>query len=212
MATGTGELATQNTHIDGVQLRVSDESVEVSRETARRLYDIARRYVINDALAKRMKKRQEDLRERIIAITEAHGSAIRGVRSEGDNFQLLIVREVEESWNPELLKAALGALYPNLVSEQFTASITVPMRQDVNVEDLIKALREFLMGHGVPEKELDKFFETDVDLLADTEQVRKLAADGKLTLPDGTREESTSWAIKPLPLKTVTKVRKKKAS
>ncbi len=211
MAAGA-ELVSQETHIDGVQLRVSDESVEVSRETVRRLYDLARRYVVNDALAQRLKKRQDGLRERIIAITEAHGSAIRGVRSEADNFQLLIVREVKEVWDAELLKAALGALYPNLGSEQFIASVTIPMRQEVSAEDLTKALREFLMSHGVPERELDRFLETDVDLLADTERVLELATAGKITLPEGTREESVSWAIKALALKTPTKVRKKKAA
>lgn len=206
------ELVSREAHIDGVQLRVSDESVEVSRETVRRLYDLVCRYVVQDALAKRLKKRQEALRERIIAITEAHKSAIRGVRSEGDNFQVLIIREVEEIWDADLLKAALGALYPNLVSEQFTASVTIPMRQEVSAEDLVKALREFLVRYGVPEKELDRFLETDVDLLADTDRVRELATAGKITLPEGTREESVSWVIKPLALKAPTKVRKKKTS
>lgn len=207
MAMGT-ELVSRGTHIEGVELRMSDGAVEVSRETARRLYDLARRYVVNVALAQRLKKRQDGLRERIIAITEAHDSAIRGVRSEGDNFQLLITREVEESWNPELLKAALGALYPGLVSEQFIASVTIPMGQEVSVEDLTKALREFLTNHGVPERELDRFLETDVDFLADTDRVRELAESGKITLPEGTREESASWVIKALALKTSTKVRK----
>ncbi|MBI2624570.1 hypothetical protein HYW67_03730 [Candidatus Parcubacteria bacterium] len=211
MAMGT-ELVSQGTHIEGVELRVSDMAVEVSRETVRRLYDLARRYVVNAALAQRLKKRQDELRARIIAITEAHGAAIRGVRSERDDFQVLIVREVEESWDAELLKAALGALYPNLVSEQFTASVTIPMRQEVSAEDLTKALREFLVSHGVPEKEVGRFLETDVDLLADTDRVRELAHTGKITLPEGTRVEGVSWTIKPLPLKVSAKTRKKRTS
>lgn len=210
MPTTETRLVSQGTHIDGVELRVSDESVKVSPDTVRRLYDLALRYVMNDATAKQMKKGQEELKERIVAITEAHGSAIRGVRSETDNFQLLIVREVEENWNVELLKTALGELYPNLVSEEFTASVTIPVRQDVNVEDLTKTLQRFLVEHGVPEDQLDRFLETGVDIIADTERARELAAEGKIRLPDGAMEEVPSWAIKSLALKTTSTARKKK--
>lgn len=199
---GGEDLVTQDTHINGVGLRVVKGAVvEVTKEAARRLYDLALRYFKNEAVIKRIERRQADLKERLLELIRGHGEQVRGVRSEPDNFLLSFARRVKTVWDRALLRQGLGSFYPNAVREQLIVSIAVPVQSDVSARDIVSALRKVLIEHGIPTAQVNRFLKTEFKLLVDASRVEELEQEKKVALPVGARnDEDVVWAFTPKPL------------
>ena len=141
-------------------------------------------------------------------------TGLRGVRSESDDFSLLVIDKEAVSWDQALLKVSLGQVYPSLVSEELVTTIIIPPGVTTE-EELCKGLLELLVKLKVQPADIPKLLETKVRLRIDTEKIDELVAAERVQLLPGTKEVETSWAIDSGPLKTPQKrkvVKKEKAT
>jgi len=198
----------------GVELRmIKGTKPEVPGDIIRLFYEAAKEYTnTKDAIkvqAAEQKTRHEQLVKYVKAIT-----GLRGVRSEPDDFTLLVIDKEEVSWDQALLKVSLGQVYPSLVSEELVTTIIIPPGVTTE-EELCKGLLELLAKLKVQAADIPKLLETKVRLRIDTEKIDELVAAERVQLLPGTKEVETSWAIDSGPLKTPQKrkvVKKEKAT
>lgn len=195
------EYENVQTGIPEVELRViKGTKLEVPEEITRLFYESARAYARTKdtmkVLATEQKMRHEQLVKYVKAIT-----GLRGVRSEPDDFSLLVVEKEVMSWDQALLKVSLGAAYQALVAEEFVATVTIPPGV-ISEEKLREGLERLLKEINIPLADIPKLLETEVQLRIDTEKIDELVVAERVQLLSGTKEVETSWVIDSGPLKT----------
>jgi hypothetical protein len=195
------EYENVQTGIPEVELRmIKGAKIEVPEDIIRLFYESAKAYAkTKDAMraqAVEQKMRHEQLVKYVKAIT-----GLRGVRSEPDDFNLLVIDKEALSWDQALLKASLGPVYSALVSEELVTTITIPPGVTTE-EELRSGLLELLAKLKVEPADIPKLLEIEVQLRIDTEKIDDLVAAERVQLLPGTREVEISWTIDSGPLKT----------
>lgn len=199
------------TGIPGVELRFEKgQEVDVPRAVARVFYLACLDYA-------RAKKRAEIAAGKLKAMRPEvlkHANAIpglAGVRSEPNDFSLLVVAQQQTEWDPELLRASLGrTLYPLLVEEGLAITLTLPARR-VRMARIVPAITAALVKLGFNEEDLELLMGVEPTLRIDTERLEELVNSGTIELLPGTCvEKEPTYRVEVDAVFTAQKARKVK--
>lgn len=182
------------THIDGVELRVTTGTeVKLPRDVIELFYQLAVAYYKAKLLIERTSATQKARRKELISYAEGI-AGLRGLRSEPDDCDLLVVRKETISYDPVIMKLAMGVAYQAYFTEELVATITIPLSL-VTEEQVRLGLMKLLQELGVPAGDVDMLLRTELQLRVDEEKVEQLLADGRLALPEGARTVEVDWAV-----------------
>lgn len=183
------------THLEGVRIKAK-KIVYLPPTKLEKFYSIAKQFAGLVFQRKEFEKKEDELREEIIRIAQEH--EIEGIICEKDKFLITIFPREKVSWNREILKKILGALYYNFVEEELKVTIRLPIlreREVISTEKILKVIKEALMKEfNLSKEEISKVIleEINVNEVAE-EKLEKTLFSNKIS---EAKEAKISWVVR----------------
>lgn len=180
------------THLEGVKIRAEKE-VDILRRTLENFYKTVKQFAKLNFQLKDFEKEAKGLKEKIIQVAKEH-EGLRGMISEKDNIVLLVFPKEKVTWNPDLLRKALGNLYSNFVKECLKVTIHLPVIQGEKIisKEIVERLMEnALMETGLSKEEIEKIIEKDVEVEVDEDRIKKSG----IKIPENAKSRKEIWTV-----------------
>lgn len=198
---GKERFATTETHLPGVSLRTEPGfDVDILRSTIEKFYALAKDYARRKFQIDKLTAAQKAPDSEIKGLAVSH-EGLRGIKSESDKFVLSVLPRDSLTWDHKLLRESLGIAYTSVVHEDLVIAISVPAgfpteRGPIQEELLHQVLTQSLLDIGLPKDGLDKIMSTKVEQRIDEKTLEQMIQSGKVSLLEGTKQTSRTWAIR----------------
>ena len=175
---------------------------KVRIEAVRALKEIARKYLKTHKQEKGAKGKLDEFKRQILRII-GQIPQLRGIEFSKERDGLNFIPVPNITYDLDLLKQALGPLYPRVVTEETTVELLLPTggvetpTGIIKTPELYNQLKETLKNRGIDETEVNRLITLSVEPKVNKEELKRLEAEG-LVLPEGARQvEPPTWTIKP---------------
>ena len=167
----------------------------ISSEIVERFYSRAKEFTRYEFQMKDFQEKQFPLREEIVRIAKTNEELL-GLKSEKDNFNLLVFPKKKITWDRELLKRSFGVAYLGVATDkELIIKLLIP--EGFRVDALRDAISEALIKLGISEKDLSKLMSSETLINVNEKRLEELLKHPRgFKLRPGTKKEEVVWVIK----------------
>lgn len=195
-----------HTRLNGVSLRAeAGTDLDILRKTIGQLAVASAEYAERKALLGKLSEQQQVPENEIKGIAKVT-EGLRGIQSEPGNYILDVFPKDTVTWNRAVLKESLGMAYASVVSEDLSASVSIPSGYETNqgplTPELMRAaILRGLGDLGLPAPELSMIIDLQVVMTVNEAKLADMIAGGRVHLLEGAAKVTETWAITVDPLK-----------